>query len=320
MVIDIYIYPDGKKTSDGIRIPWLPADIKVETGGTRLVTHEIMNVGDVDIPNGTNLLKVSWSSTFPSKTRKGTIPFLRGSLKDPKTYVNKLESWRKNGTKLKVMVTNSPINYDVYIEKFTHNLSGGYGDITYEISLLQRREIVVKSVPRTSIPSSKSKIKTSSSSSSKTITYTIKKGDTLWAIAKKYLGAGSKWKTIYNQNKTIIEKTAKAKGKKSSANGKWIYPGTKIKITIGTDSTKKKYSGTFPKLPSRGYFKSGDRGTQVKYVQKFLNWYGKYGLSVDGAYGPKTIAATKKFQGAMGLKKDGLFGSKTLSKAKSVKK
>lgn len=318
MKIDIYIYPDGKKTKDGIRIPWLPAEIKVDTGGTRLVTHEIMNVGDVNIPNGTNLRTVSWSSTFPSNTRKGTLPFLRGSLKKPKTYVDQLETWRKNGTKLKVMVTNSPINYNVYIEKFTHKLSGGYGDITYEITLIERRDIVVTSVPKKSSSSSKSK--TTKTSSSKTITYTIKKGDTLWAIAKKYLGAGSKWKTIYNQNKTIIEKKAKAMGKKSSGNGKWIYAGTKIKITTGTDSTKKKYSGTFPKLPSRGYFKSGDSGTQVKYVQKFLNWYGKYGLTVDGKYGPKTIAATKKFQGAMGLTKDGLFGSKTLSKAKSVKK
>lgn len=316
MVIDIYIYPDGKTTADGIRIPWLPAQVKVDTGGTRLVTHEIMNVGEVDIPNGTNLAKISWSSTFPGKTRKGTLPFLRGELIEPKTYVDKLESWRKNGTKLKVMVTNSPVNFDVYIEKFIHNFSGGYGDIVYELSLIQRRNIVVTSVPKTS--SGSSKVSSSSGGGSSVITYTIKKGDTLWSIAKKYLGAGSNWTIIYNKNKDIIEKTAKANGRSSSGNGKHIYAGTKIKIVKG--AIKKGYTGTFPKLPSRGYFKSGDKGTQVKNVQKFLNWYGNYKLSTDGVYGNKTISAVKKFQGAMGLTKDGKFGSKALAKAKKVKK
>lgn len=81
-----------------------------------------------------------------------------------------------------------------------------------------------------------------------------------------------------------------------------------------------KYSGTFPKLPSRGYFKLGDTGSQVKYLQKFLNWYGKYDLSVDGEAGPKTISAVKKFQKAMDLATDGKFGAKSLAKAKAVKK
>lgn len=79
------------------------------------------------------------------------------------------------------------------------------------------------------------------------------------------------------------------------------------------------YHGTFPTLPSRGYFKKGDRGTQVQYLQKFLNWWGAYGLVVDGIIGDKTIAAVKKFQKSVGLPQDGLFGAKTLAKAKAVR-
>ena len=85
-------------------------------------------------------------------------------------------------------------------------------------------------------------------------------------------------------------------------------------------STKKTYSGTFPKLPKRGYFKKGDKGEQVKNLQKFLNWYGKYGLKTDGKCGKKTINAIKKFQKSVGMKADGSFGKKTLEKAKTVKK
>lgn len=83
---------------------------------------------------------------------------------------------------------------------------------------------------------------------------------------------------------------------------------------------KKTYSGTFPKLPTRGYFQSGDKGTQVKYLQKFLNWYGNYKLDIDGEIGAKTISAVKKFQSSVKITADGYFGKTSLAKAKSIKK
>lgn len=83
---------------------------------------------------------------------------------------------------------------------------------------------------------------------------------------------------------------------------------------------KKTYSGTFPKLPTRGYFQSGDKGTQVKYLQKFLNWYGNYKLDVDGEIGAKTVSAVKKFQSSVKITIDGYFGKTSLAKAKTVKK
>ena len=82
---------------------------------------------------------------------------------------------------------------------------------------------------------------------------------------------------------------------------------------------KKTYKGTFPKLPKRGYFKKGDKGKQVKNLQKFLKWYG-YKIKVDGKCGKNTIKLVKKFQKANGMKATGRFGKKTLAKAKKVKK
>lgn len=38
-----------------------------------------------------------------------------------------------------------------------------------------------------------------------TKTYTVKIGDTLWGIAKKYYGNGAKYPTIYNANKGKIK-------------------------------------------------------------------------------------------------------------------
>ncbi|MGX8773858.1 MAG: phage tail tip lysozyme [Bacillota bacterium] len=89
--------------------------------------------------------------------------------------------------------------------------------------------------------------------------------------------------------------------------------------SAASTTVKKTYSGTFPKLPKRGEFRKGDKGTQVKNLQKFLKWYG-YNISTGGKYGAKTVAAVKKFQKSVGLKADGKFGKKSLKKAKKVKK
>ena len=80
------------------------------------------------------------------------------------------------------------------------------------------------------------------------------------------------------------------------------------------------YTGTYPTLPGRGYMKKGDKGTRVKNLQKYLNWYGNYGLKVDGKYGTKTVKAVKKFQKANKIKQDGKVGKGTLNKMKSIKK
>lgn len=80
--------------------------------------------------------------------------------------------------------------------------------------------------------------------------------------------------------------------------------------------TKKAYSGTFP----NGTLKKGSKGNEVKNLQKFLNWYGNYGLKVDGDFGTNTYNAVKKFQKATGLTVDGIWGAKSLAKAKSIKK
>lgn len=106
----------------------------------------------------------------------------------------------------------------------------------------------------------------------------------------------------------------------AEATAEYLKLPKKKKTTTTTTTSKKKYSGTFPKLPSRGYFKLGDNSTQVKYLQKFLNWFGDYKLVVDGSIGSKTISAIKKYQKAVKLNPDGLFGKESLEKAKNYKK
>lgn len=77
--------------------------------------------------------------------------------------------------------------------------------------------------------------------------------------------------------------------------------------TAATTPVKKTYSGSFPVIPP--ILKKGSKGTQVKYLQKYLNWYfEKTVLVVDGDFGPNTDKYLRKFQTAEGLVVDGEFG------------
>lgn len=225
MEVDIYI----KEANGGreLRIPWLPDKVTVDSNGLRAASYEILDVGEVKVPSGSNLTGFSWGSYFPGAGHKN-LPFLRGSWQDPKNIQTMLSEWRVNGTPLRLLMTGTPINHDVYLSDYRVDYESGYGDYKYEISFEMRREIKIVSSQAAkpsgggggSAPPSKSGGKT----------YTIKSGDTLWGIAQRFYKSGAKYRTIYNANKTIIEQTAKKRGKKSSDGGHWIFPGTVITI------------------------------------------------------------------------------------------
>ena len=75
------------------------------------------------------------------------------------------------------------------------------------------------------------------------------------------------------------------------------------------------------KTVTREYLQKGDKGAEVGKLQKFLNWYGNYGLEIDKEFGDKTEAAVKDFQKKEGTKDvTGRFGTESLALAKAVRK
>lgn len=221
MNVDIYIRE--RNGSREIRIPLLPEVINVSRGEAEMISYSIMNKGEVVIPSGVGLAGFSWESEFPGANRTDKS-MQRGVWKSPSTYDKLLESWKNNGTPLTLMVTGYPINSDVYVKEYTAKISGGLGDIAYSLEFIEARDITIK---KTAV---KSAAKSTKRTAAKTTKYTIKKGDTLWGISKRFLGYGSKWETIYDANKEIIEKTAKKYGKSSSNHGWWIFPGVTLTI------------------------------------------------------------------------------------------
>ena len=62
----------------------------------------------------------------------------------------------------------------------------------------------------------------------------------------------------------------------------------------------------------------GDRGTEVREVQKILAAQGYLSDNVDGVFGKATVEALKKFQTAKGLKVDGICGKDTMAALKKL--
>jgi len=98
----------------------------------------------------------------------------------------------------------------------------------------------------------------------------------------------------------------------------WIVtkkPNTPAPTPTPTPAPTRKYSGNIP-APT---LKRNSKGTRVEQLQRFLNWYGGYGLAVDGKFGKATKNALIKFQKAEKLTADGIYGAKSYAKAKSYK-
>ena len=93
--------------------------------------------------------------------------------------------------------------------------------------------------------SSGSKIKTTTpSKSNEQVIHTVVYGDNLWNLAKRYLGAGNKFKAIYDANKTAIEQLRKMKGDSAHYKGYWIAPGMKLVIPVESSAQTVKSTGT----------------------------------------------------------------------------
>lgn len=213
--MDFYLTGNGER----LQFPVNPEQIKAETG-SRIITFETIELGEVGFPRGTRLTRISWEGFLPGESRLN-LGIVKAWQK-PQVIVDQLQRWRNAGTKLRLLVTETPLNLDVYIENFEHSYSGGHGDIFYTLDLVQARDLVVYVYTDQDLQKKKSVKATGSRgrpSPPAPKSYTVKTGDSLWAIAKRLLGSGSRWREIYELNKTVIGK-----------NPNLIFPGQVLKI------------------------------------------------------------------------------------------
>lgn len=227
-VKDIQVYlEEANNKSKKIQLPVVPASFIIDDGQNNVVVN-ITSLGDANLPGKKSLRELTLSSFFPNQDY-GFLVCKR--KKNPYSYIDWLRKRKNNGTIMRVIITGADINFTCLIEKLEYGEDDASGDVNYTIEL---KEYVT-------LKSSESKKTSSRLSKDPPKTYTVKKGDTLKKIAKKYLGSASKSKSLYKKNKKVIEnafkkwkKAQKRKGvkvkAKNSQNGKYLIKGTKLTL------------------------------------------------------------------------------------------
>ena len=231
---------------DHLEFPYAPSELKL-TIGSNNKTVDLISGNEINILKNPKLTEIEFDIELP----RGRQYAFANTLVSSKTYTDYFEKLMLNKTPAKLVITrpNPSIRTGIggTIKDFESTvLTVSLEGYTLEESAENAYDITVSlkfkeynsygNVKKTVITSSNSSNKVTVSTPTKTVTsnksYVVKSGDCLWNIARKFYGDSSKWTTIYNTNKSIIESTARKYGKKSSSNGHWIYPGTTLTIPM----------------------------------------------------------------------------------------
>jgi len=143
------IYLSDIATGDRIRIPMLPEKINIRRGNI-FESYVFIGRGAVEIPLGEEITSFFWDGIFPGEAR-GREPYIRQWI-EPLKLETLLETWRVKNTTLRLLVTETNINHDVYIAKFDGIWEKSYGDFRYDIVLQQAKELVVKVIVPVTLP------------------------------------------------------------------------------------------------------------------------------------------------------------------------
>lgn len=200
---------------DGVALPVTPSklDVKIKNQNK---TINLINESEVNILKDAGLTEISLTATIPHVRYPYSV-YPQG-FKDASYFLGKLEQLKTSKKPFQfICVRESPsgdylfdTNIKVSIEdyKIEENASDGQ-EVTIDIKLKQYRDYGTKRIniaPRTQVSVAAATVQSArpTTTAPRPKTYTVKAGDTLWAIAKKTLGNGSRHKEIFNLNRNII--------------------------------------------------------------------------------------------------------------------
>ncbi|HGM1125352.1 TPA: LysM peptidoglycan-binding domain-containing protein [Clostridioides difficile] len=225
---------------DGVQLPIPPPKLEIKVTNKNK-TVDLINTGEVNILKKEGLSEISFEAEFTHNK----LPFYRGAFKDVQFFLSKLELLKTDCKPFQFIVSREMggkvlfnTNIKVSLEEYAISEDADNGsDTKVAIKLKQYRDYSTKKlVPatpektnygRTPPPVMKPKeFRPDSSNKPNGKTYTVKAGDSLWAICQKQLGNGSLYKKVYELNKTMMDKANK--GKKLSKYT--IYKGQVLRL------------------------------------------------------------------------------------------
>lgn len=162
--------------------------------------------GEVNLPGHRGLKEVTINTFLPGRKS----PFYDGDSVSGNLKL--IDRWKKNNTKLRVVISNPKMNFLALLDSESTTLVEGRNDVLIDWSLSEYKKINVPTVEAVSglfvtepALSERSEENAPAAGGSET----VKKGTTLWALAVKYYGDGTKWTKISQANGGVDPKKLK---------------------------------------------------------------------------------------------------------------
>lgn len=203
---------------DKLRFPVLPETLDV-SNSVQNDSVTITGLGEITFIEELGAKEISFSSFFP-KTYSPISEYK--NIPSPENAIAQIEKWMKAKKPVQFLITGTKINMTCSVESLSYSEGDNeIGDRDFDIVLKEYKTASPRKIKQ------KKKTKTKRPSKASPKTYTVKKGDTLWDLAGKFYGSSTKWRKIWNANKTAMIKRSKRNIRQP---GHWIFPGQKLKI------------------------------------------------------------------------------------------
>ncbi len=216
MAYEVYI--------DDMLLPLPPEKIPVKyTGQNKTAT--LINGEEINMIRPPGLVEISLDVVIPQMDYPCAV--WDGSIDNAEDFLERLKELKEGGSSFEfIVVRDGPgrnnffdTNMDVTLEDYKVSDDAKEGlDLIVSLSMKEYRSYGTKImnfviVEEQEVPTASESEPERQGTPPAAKTYTVAKGDCLWAIAKKQLGNGSRWQEIYNLNKDKI------------SNPNVIYPG-----------------------------------------------------------------------------------------------
>lgn len=178
-----------------------------------LINNQYIHVTDEQVVRGVQVTEHAVEKGFPitdnvkpeAKTLSLTGVIVKVGNTPAKTIVSSLESYHQKGKYVKYVGRNSMSNALItsFDTGYTNQIAGG---CTFSMTIKQVRIAKAAYVAKgNKVTGKQTQVTKKTTTTTKKKYHTVKKGDTLWGIAKKYYGNGAQYKKIYNANKSKIK-------------------------------------------------------------------------------------------------------------------
>lgn len=175
-------------------------------------TYVLINDGEINVIKKPGLTEIEFDILLPNVQ----YPFAtyKNGFQNAKYYLDIIESLKSGKKRFQFIVTRTfpngkmlfDTNMKVSLEEYTIKEDAKEGfDVVVTVKLKQYRDYGTKTYkPKASARNHRSS-DNSPAPKNKSKSYKVKKGDTLWAIAKKFYGDGAKYTVIVKANKSKIK-------------------------------------------------------------------------------------------------------------------